>query len=119
MVDHACVAVVHHGGVAHINFGVGSVEDAVGQLDVVDDRHHGSVAVSGFHVGSVGVVVHVGCGSVPVVVHFGPAGVLLVMVLHVVTHIHHKAGTGVGEGRRPNGSFMILQECILSAEKEQ
>lgn len=109
MVDHASVTVVHHGGVAYINFGVRSVEDAVGQLDVVDDRHHGSVAVSALHVGSgrVIVVVHVGCGSVPVVVHIGPVGV---MVLHVVTHIHNQAGTGVGEGGRPNGSFMILQE---------
>jgi hypothetical protein len=47
---------------------------------------------------------------VPVLIHFRPSGVVVVMVLHVVTHIHHQTGTGVGEGGRPNRSFMILQE---------
>merc|ERR1719464_829550 len=104
MVYHASVMVVY------INFGVGSIEDAVRQLDVVDNRHDGSVAVWVIHIGSVGVsmmVVHV---VVPVLIHFKPSGVMVVMVLHVVTHIHHQTGTGVGEGGRPNRSFMILQE---------
>lgn len=108
---------VDHVGVAHVDLGVGTVEDAVGQLRRVDDGaavvlvvHGEVVALMVFHAIPDGVVmvIHAVPGRLVMVIHAIPGGV--VMVVQVVADVHHQAGTGVGESRRSNGIFMILEE---------
>jgi len=119
---------VDHVGVAHVDLGVGTVEDAVGQLRRVDDGaavvlvvHGEVVALMVFHAipGGVVMVIHAVPGGLVMVIHAIPGGVVMVihaipggvvMVVQVVADVHHQAGTGVGESRRPNGIFMILEE---------
>lgn len=71
---------VDHVRIAHVDLGVGTVEDAVGQLRGVDD---GAPVV---------LVVH-GEVMALVVIHAVPGG--MVMVVEVVPDVHHQAGTRV------------------------